>query len=357
MKSFARVRRFLRILVPAVVAAAFAFSAAAEEKSLLTPDGVLYHVQAGVYSSFEPSGTAAAPSDYVIHWNSQSQSGNLASGIIPGTNNPDLKDQFDIAYDALSQSLFLVWNDRVSMINSVQFAVYQKGIWTQSQLLPSGVFSFANRPQIVITHQTVQDLDSEGGEVDTARSVISVIWWEASSKPHARFAPIFLENGSIDLSAIQIYDLPELVGSNSVVVSAILQNPLYMNPGIQQDGFSAGIVAAFGDAASGNLQVVRIGFPSDFRGSADPLGGRHSIVILGQNSLPMPSSVPASPTRLGAIVGGGYQPTVYWQPDDGSVSYSVAANGSWSDVRSVALTPSLGVDAALVLISQMATQN
>ncbi len=80
-------------------------------------------------------------------------------------------------------------------------------------------------------------------------------------------------------------------------------------------------------------------------------------MILGQNSLAMPSAVPASPTLLGAIVGGGYQPTVYWQPDDGSVSYSVAANGSWSDVRSVALTPSLGVDAALALISQMATQN
>jgi len=357
MKSFANVRRALRFLLPAVAAAMLALPARAEEKSLLTPDGILYHVQAGLYKAFEPSGTSAAPDDYVIRWDSRSQAGEVLSGIIPGTDSPSVKDQFDIAYDALSQSLFLVWNDRVSMINSVQFAVYQRGIWTQSQLLPSGVFSFANHPQILITHQTMQELDAQGAEIDTPRSVISVIWWEASAKPHARFAPLFLENGSIDLSTIQIYDLPELVGSSSVVVSTVLQNPLYRNPAIQQDGFSAGIVAAFGDAASGNLQVVRVGFPSDFRGSADPLGGRHSIVILGQNSLPMPSSVPASPTRLGAIVGGGYQPTVYWQPDDGSVNYSVAANGSWSDVRSVALTPSLGADAALALISQMATQN
>jgi hypothetical protein len=356
MKSFAEIRRALRVLLPAAAALMLALPSAADEKSLLTPDGVLYHVQAGLYKTFEPSGTAAAPADYVIHWDSRSQSGQVLSGIIPGTDNADVKDQFDIAYDSLSKSLFLVWNDRFSMINSVQFAILQNGIWTQSQLLPSGVFSFANHPRIQITHQTVQDLDSQGREVDTTRSVISIIWWEDSGKPHARFAPIFLENGSLDLSEIQIYDLPELVGSSSVIVPTVLQNPLYKNPVIQQDGFSAGILAAFSDASSDNLQVVRIGFPSDFR-TIDPSGGRHSIVILGQSSLPMPAAVPSSPTQLGTIIGAGYQPTVYWQTDDGSVNYTIAAGGVWSDARSVALTPSLGADAALALIGQMAAQN
>ncbi|MGH9443057.1 MAG: hypothetical protein ACRD16_12375 [Thermoanaerobaculia bacterium] len=357
MKNLASLRRALRVLLPAAAAVLLALPSAAEEKSLLTPDGILYHVQSGLYKTFDPSGTAAQPDDYVIRWESRSQSGELLSGIIPGTSSESVKDQFDIAYDALTQSLFLVWNDRVSLINSVEFAVYQKGIWTQSQLLPSGVFSFANHPQILITHQTVQELDSNGAEIDTPRSVISVVWWEASAKPHARFAPIFLENGSIDLSTIQIYDLPELTGSSSVVVPSVLQNPLYKNPSLQQDGFSSGVVATFGDAATDNLRVVRIGFPSDFRGNLTPLGGRHSIVILGQSSLSMPAAVPSSPTVLGSIVGGGYQPTVYWQSDDSSVSYTVAAGGAWGDVRSVALTPTLGTNAALALISQMATQN
>jgi hypothetical protein len=218
------------------------------------------------------------------------------------------------------------------------------------------VFSFANHPQILITHQTLRDLDSQGNEVDTPRSMISIVWWEASARPHARFAPIFLENGAIDLSSIQIYDLPELAGSSSVVVPTVLQNPLYRNPGIQQDGFSEGVIASFGDAASSNLQIVRIGFPSDFR-AVTPGGSRHIIVVLGKNTLPMPAAVPATPTRLGTIVGGEYQPTVYWQTDDGSVSYTIAAGGSWSDVRAVALTPTLGSEAALSLISQMASQN
>ncbi len=341
----------------AAIVALFALEAGADQKSLLTPDGTLYNIQAGLYSSFEPSGTDAAPNDYVIYWNSRSQAGVTHSGIIPGTNSSEVKDQFDVAYDSLSQSLFLVWNDRVSMINSIQFAIYQGGIWTQSQLLPSGVFSFANRPRIQITHQTVRDLDSQGNEVDSPRSVVSVIWWEDSARPRARFAPIFIEGGSPDLADIQIYDLPELIGSSSVVISTILGNPLFKSPGIQQDGFSDGVVSSFGDAARGDLQVVRIGFPSDFRGTIDPSGGRHSIVILGHAALSMPSAVPPSPTRLGTIVGGEYQPTVYWQTDDGSVSYTIAASGAWSDVRSVVLTPTLTSDGALILISQMAAQN
>ena len=357
MKSSVQFRRALGFLLPAVLAVVAARPATADEKSLLTPDGTLYHVQSGLYQTFEPSGTAAKPSDYVIHWDSRSQSGETASGILPGTDNADVKDQFDIAYDSLSQALFLVWNDRASMLNAVQFAIYQQGIWTQSQLLPSGVFSFADHPQILITHETVQDLDSSGHEVDSARSVISFIWWEDSGRPHARFAPIFVENGSLDLANIQIYDLPELVGSNSVVVPTILQNPLYKNPAIQQDGFSAGIVAAFGDAASGNLQVVRIGFPSDFRGNANPLGGRHSIVILGHSPVAMPEAVPAEPSLLGTVIGGGYRPTIYWQGDDGNISYSMARDGSWSNVRTVVLTSILNADAAIGLIGRMATQN
>jgi len=351
-----KTRRVLCLLLAAAAVAILARPAGAEERSLLTPEGILYHVESGLYKSFEPTGTAAQPDDYVIHWDSRSQSGEVLSGIIPGTDNADVKDQFDIAYDSLSQAFFLVWNDRVSMLNSVQFAIYQGGIWTQAQLVPSGVFSFANHPRILITHETVQDLDGEGNEVDTPRSVISFIWWEDSGRPHARFAPIFVENCSLDISDIQIYDLPDLVGSTSVVLSTVLQNPLYKYPSIQQDGFSSGVLASFGDAATGNLQVVRIGFPSDFRGRT-PAGGRHSIVILGYSAVSMPQSVPDTSTRLGTVIGGGYQPTVYWQNDDSSVNYSIARGTAWSATRSVALTPKLSADSAIALIGQMAAQN
>ncbi len=350
-------RRLLVASLLGIAAAAFAAAAGAEERSLLTADGTLYHVQSGLYSTFEPNGTAAAPNDFVIRWDSTDQTGVAQSGIIPGTTNPDPKDQFDLAYDSLSQSLVLVWNDRFQIINSIQFAIFQKGIWVQSQLLPSGVFSFANNPQILITHQTVQDLDASGNEVDSERSVISVIWWEGSVKPRARFAPIFVENGSFDLADIQIYDLPELVGSQTIEWPAILGSPLYESPSIQQDGLSSMLLATFADVASQTLQVAQITFPSDFRSVIDPLHGRHVVVILGHNSSPILAAVPTGVTLLGSVVGSNYEPTIYWQSDPGHVNYSISDGTQWTPTRTVTLTPALGADAAVSLIRKMAIQN
>jgi hypothetical protein len=350
-------RLFFRALMGALLVAALAPSAGAEERSLLTPDGTLYHVQSGYYETFEPTGTSASPNDFVIRWDSRDQTGAVQSGIIPGTNNPDPKDEFDLAYDSLSQALVLVWNDRFQILNSIQFAILQKGIWMQSHLLPSGVFSFATNPQILITHQTVADLDAAGNEIDTPRSIISVIWWEGSVRPRARYAPIFVDNGSIDIADIQIYDLPELVGSQTIAWSALLQNPLFQMPALQQDGFSSTILATFADVASDTLQVAQITFPSDFRHVIDPQHGRHVVVILGHNTSPLLSTIPPNPTLVGTVIGSSYQPTVYWQTDPAGVNFAVSNGTQWSDTRSVALTPSLSSDAAVTLIRRMAIQN
>jgi hypothetical protein len=63
-----KTRFAFRAALGAFMALALAAVATAEEKSLLTPDGTLYHVQSGLYRSFEPDGTAAQPSDIVIRW-------------------------------------------------------------------------------------------------------------------------------------------------------------------------------------------------------------------------------------------------------------------------------------------------
>ncbi len=350
-------RLLLRAVLWGIAAAVVASAAGAEERSLLTSDGVLYHVQSGYYRTLEPQGTAAEPTDFVIRWDWRDQSGAVASGIVPGTDNPDPKDQFDLAFDSLSQSLILVWNDRLQVLNSVQFAIFQKGIWSQTALLPGGVFSFASNPRILITHQTVQDAADDGTEIASSRSIISVIWWEDSFRPRARFAPIFVENGTFNLADIQIYDLPDLVGSQSIEQTAILTNPLYAIPSIQQEGLSANVLATFADVASQSIQVVRIGFPSDFRHVIDPMHGRHVPVILGHSGSPLLLAVPPTPTLLGTIVGSSYQPTVYWQSDPDHVSFAVSNGAAWSDTRTVALSGAITADAAVNLIRRMAIQN
>jgi hypothetical protein len=344
------------LTIAALVFAGCGF-ARAEERSILTPDGTIYHVQSGRYSTFEPTGTAADPDDFVIRWDSRSQDGQTLSGIIPDTNSPEIKNEFDLAYDSYSQSLILVWNNRFSLINSIQFAVLQSGIWTRADLLPTNVFTFASNPSILITHQTVQTLDADGKEIDMPRSIASIVWWEGSVRPHARFAPIFIEKGGIDTSSIEIYDLPELTGSSSILMPGILDNPLFAQPLLQADGLLSGIIATFADVATNSLRVTRIDFPSDFRSQIDPQHGRHVIVILGTQSAPLPSMIPTTAIRVGTVVGGGYQPTVYWQTDGSSVNYVMFNGLAWGQPHLVALTPTLTVDTAVSLIDGMAVRN
>jgi hypothetical protein len=176
-------------------------------------------------------------------------------------------------------------------------------------------------------------------------------------RPRARFAPIFVENGGFDLADIQIYDLPELAGSQTLAGSGILDNPLYQVPALQQDGLSSTILATFGDVASSTLQVLRITFPSDFRNVIDPMHGRHVVVILGHTTSPILSTVPPNPTLLGTVVGSSYQPTVYWQSNSASVAFASTDGTTWTDTHAVPLTRSLDSDAAVTLIRRMAIQN
>ena len=347
----------------ALVAAAallWASPAGAEQRSLLTPEGTLYTVQAGLYSALEPNGNLARPSDYVIQWTSLPQSGPGQAGIIPGTATSDYKANFDLAYDSFSHSLFLVWNDRVSLFNSVRFAVLQNGIWTQSQLLPSSVFTFASNPRILITHQVIQTTNNSGNEVDYTRSIVSIVWWEDSIRPRARYAPIFIEHDGIDLSDVQIYDLPDLIGSPAAVSSPNFGNPVYTNPALQADGLTSTILATFADAGAGKLQTILLNFPTDLRGAPNPTtpeGRGHVIVIFNHHTRPLPGTLPGNPFRVGTIIGSDYNPTFYWQNDDSAILFSRFDGQFWSDPRTVPLTPSLDAEKAISLIRDMSLQN
>jgi hypothetical protein len=343
-----------------LVGLAAAAPALAEQKSLLTPDGTVFTVQSGPYGVLEPQGTAANPTDYVIEWRSTTQNGLTQSGLIPGTNSSDVKDQFDLAYDSYSRSLFLVWNDRFMLLNNIQFAVLQNGIWTQSQLLPSGVFTFASNPKILITHQVIQTADANGIETDYPRSIVSIVWWEDSVHPRARYAPIFIEHDGIDLSAVQIYDLPDFIGSPEADSNPVFNHEIYKNPALQSDGLTSMILATFADAATGKLQTLHLNFPTDLRsmgGSPTAQGRGHVIVIFNHHTWPLPGSVPPDPDRIGTVLGGNYRPTLFWQNDDGSLQFSSYGDQGWSDPRTVPLSPALDAEKAIMLIRAMALQN
>ena len=83
-------RRLLCAAVPVVGSAAVLLGAPIE-KSLLTPDGTLYVVQAGTAADLGVAGSNILPSDFIIEWTARRQDGTVEVGIIPGTANRNAK--------------------------------------------------------------------------------------------------------------------------------------------------------------------------------------------------------------------------------------------------------------------------
>jgi hypothetical protein len=355
-------RRIIPILLAAACGWALAAAASAQEtKTLLTPSGTIYQVRTGLYSDLEPGGTKTDPANFVIMWSAQDQTGATRGGIVAGTEDPSLKQSVDIAYDAPTDSLFVGWEDNYGMVSGIQFAILRSGSWTDAQLFPGVGITFAYNPQLLITHQTVLATDDQGNTISYDRAILSVIWWEESSTLQARYAPIFIENGQIQLDDVQVYSLPELVGSEGASSPGQIPAALYTHPTLQQDGLSSDILATFVDLNSQMLRTLRISAPSDLRNvppdqKKTPSGRGHIIVVGRAGDAPIGGVQAMSASPVETIVGLNYKPTLAWQ--DGAAVYYMHFNGrSWDSVNAIPLTGGMTTEHALDLLRTMAMQN
>ena len=100
------------LLVAAAFVAGLSMPAAAEEKSLLAADGTLYEVQAGLAADLGLA-EGSAPDDYVIEWTARRQDSSIQVGVVPGTQNANVKRNLDLAFDEPSGSLLLLWKEEI----------------------------------------------------------------------------------------------------------------------------------------------------------------------------------------------------------------------------------------------------
>jgi hypothetical protein len=355
-------RRLLPILLAAACGFASVAAASAQEvKTLLTPGGTIYQVRTGFYSDLEPGGARTDPGNYIILWSARDQSGAVTSGIVAGTEDPSIKQSVDIAYDAPTDSLFVVWENTYGALSGIQFAILSNGQWTDAQLFPGVGITFAYNPRLLITHQTVLATDDQGNTISYDRAILSVIWWQESSTLQALYAPIFIENGQIQLDDVQIYSLPELVGSEGASSPGQAPSALYTHPELQQDGLSSDILATFVDLESQMLRTIRISFPSDLRNvppdqKKTPQGRGHIIVVGFSGGAPIGGAFAMGVSPVETIVGLNYKPTLTWQ-DTAAVYYSRFNGRTWGSVITIPLANGMTADHALALVRTMAMQN
>lgn len=348
------------LVVAATFLAGLAIPALAEEKSLLAADGTLYEVHSGLAADLGVGGAGLSPDDYVIEWAARGQDGTLRAGVVPGTQTRNPKRNLDLAYDEESASLLLLWKEDLSLLNVLQLGIFNEGTWRTSPLLPNLGFAHCFNPQMRLSHIRLSTTDGEGNTSWTNRSVLSIVWWEEAQYAQARYAPIFLDEESFDLSKVAVYDLPELIGAAGATSAEDAPSATYLFPSLHSDGPSGAILASFANLHTRKNVVVRIAFPTDLGNPSDPNNitwmRRHIPIVGVVGESPLAPTAPVRINSMGTALGTGYRPTFYWRDGD-RVLYTRFDGREWNSMKAIQLNENMSYERALSLVIGMASSN
>jgi len=351
------VARFL--LAASALVLALAAPAAAEDKSLLAADGTLYEVHSGLAADLGLAEGSIQPDDYVIEWTARAQDDSVRLGIVPGTQNRNVKRNLDLAYDEASSSLLLLWKEELTPLSVLQIGVLHDGAWKTSVLLPNLGFSKAYNPQMRLSHISVRWTGDNGETITRDRSILSIVWWEESQYAQARYAPIFLDEENFDFSSIGVYDLPVLSGGGGPTSYDGVPSAAYLFPSLHSDGPGGAILASFADLNKQKNVVVRITYPTDLGtpGEGNITWMRRHIPIVGVvGDSPLAPTVPIRMTSMGTALGAGYRPTFYWRDAD-RLLYTRFDGREWNSVKAIQLNETMSYERALSLVIGMASSN
>ena len=258
-------RPFLAALAALALAAAFA-PAAAGASAALTKDGTLYEVFVTSYGTVVPGLSQNDSTLPVVALRTTAPGHEPTVEVVGGSVNPLLKFGESLAYDDSTRTVFVVYTNLQvqGFFADVRAAMRREGGWSDGGFLPTGGLYASVNPKLVVTRQSYKTFDADGNVVTKKRSILSVVWWEESTRSQARFAPLFIEDGALRFSDLTAYNLNELTNTAGPTDTSDLPTTAYMFPAVQLDPASnGGILVSFANLATRTQQVLRLGFPDD----------------------------------------------------------------------------------------------
>jgi hypothetical protein len=240
-------------------------------------------------------------------------------------------------------------------------AMRRSGAWTEGRFLPNPGLYVSMNPQLLVTRQTYTDADDTGRPFTKSRTILSIVWWEESNTSQARYAAVFIEDGSLRLDDVTAWNLNELNGAAGPTDNSGLPLSSYVYPGLQRDaGTNGGVLVSFANLAGRTQQVIRLAFPDNLPNLVPPDGltpaqrtsfarghtpiGRSFFVT----QLPTQIDLPFQ-TQVGTIISPAGVPTFYWNSGAG-LAY---LRGGSSTVLTIPFRPDFPVDRALAVVRDM----
>jgi hypothetical protein len=333
--------------------------------AVLGKDGTLYEVFAASYGDIITGASASDARLPILALRTTPSGGVPAVEIVGGTVNDLDKLGESLEFDETTQTVFVVYTRLQGFFLDVHVAMRRSGAWSEVRLLPNPGLFVSMNPQLLVTRQTYIDADDTGQPVTKSRTILSIVWWEESDTSQARYAPIFIEDGSLRLDDVTVWNLNELSGSAGPTDNSDLPLSSYVHPGLQRDaGTNGGVLVSFANLATRKQQVVRLAFPDDLTKLVPPEGltpaqrtsfARGNSPIgrsFSETLLPRVIDVPFL-TLVGTIISPAGLPTFYWN-SGGGLSY---LQGGSSTILTIPFRQDFPVDRALAVVRDMSEKD
>jgi len=362
-RLFSSSRRIASALAGLLALAGFGlFAGRADAASaVLSANGTLYEVLSTSYGKVV---TGASPTDAglpVLAVRTTAPGGAPTVEIVGGTVDRLDKLGASLEFDETTQTLFVVYTRLQGFFADVHIAMLRSGAWTDGRFLPNAGLYVSMNPQLLVTRQTYTDTDQNGLPFTASRTVLSIVWWEETNASQARYAAVFIEDGSLNLDDVTAWNLNELNGASGPTDNSGLPPSSFMHPGLQRDaGTNGGVLVSFANLATRTQQVVRLAFPDNLPTLVPPDGltpaqrtsyARGHIPIgrsFGENRLPVQIDLPFQ-AFVGTFISSKGLPTFYWSSAEG-LAYLC---GGSSTILTIPLRADFPVDRALAVVRDM----
>lgn len=261
---------------------------ATQQGAVLGAAGEIYLVKSGTYGQLFPNGKELSGTDrsnYVLSLDVVRPDGSLERSLVPGTEGAQAERLPFLQYEELSNTVFLVWETRISLIHPVLMLSGYNGDWIEPIEIIGNPFAPKTSPQLAVTRETLQEVAADGSPLTRHTTVLHLVFGEevGYGPPETFYVPVVLEDG-IPTAPGKVFKLNDLDTSEAAPgeVSANLQQALAIRKGRDERT----VVVAFPSPRSHRLVTIEIdSLPPQISQLAD--GARSHIVDIGARmSLP-----------------------------------------------------------------------
>ena len=336
-------KRLLLVLALAVLPTSL-FADAIDRDVLVTPDGTLFTVESALNDGSAPANVKFLLRLNIQPTNGQAQTLNVPDSLTAGTHTHPA-----LAWDADSQTLFVFWLKMPNPTSSeLLLSSYHNSTWQPAVSVGNSTYHLVSNLQIRTMHR-VADLPL----------LVHAVWWEdTGDSESARYGLFVIDKGSV--TTIYLDDLSNLLyidpnGNPTVQLPATFpvdgnfNREILRHPSLIDTGASDSIDVLFGDVKTNSFN--RVSLKPIIQGRIHiPIGHMPGPRVVAPKSFISPWTGP-----IDTIVSGRDGSLLLYNTTKDAVNYLVY-NGSWSSVKSIALSDKLSADAAVAALARMMNQ-